>query len=116
LELAGLLLDTHRREIPDYLSGKKDPETVRRWAVDIEKLIRIDKKSPETIRRVILWAKTPGNFWFPNIQSGEKLRKHFERIFGQMRTESARQGGTGPPPHRIAADNVPESALDEYFE
>jgi hypothetical protein len=115
LELSELLLSSHRKEIPDYLSGKKDTKTIQNWAVDIEKLIRIDKKSPDKIRQVILWAKTPGNFWFNNIQSGEKLRKHFERLFGQMQTDSNRQSGTNPPQHRIATDNVSHEKASSYF-
>jgi hypothetical protein len=115
LELSELLLSSHRKEIPDYLSGKEDIKTIQRWAVDIEKLIRIDKKSPDKIRQVILWAKTLGNFWFNNIQSGEKLRKHFERLFGQMQTDSSKRSGTGPQAHRIAADNISPDDLDQYF-
>jgi len=97
LELSELLLRLHREEIPDYLSGKDDKKTVERWARDIEMLIRIDKKPPETIRRVILWAKTPGKFWFPNIQSGKKLREKYETLYSQMLGE---RHGTGPPPNR----------------
>jgi hypothetical protein len=115
LELSKLLLSSHRKEIPDYLSGKQDTKTIQRWAVDIEKLIRIDKKPPDKIRQVILWAKTPGNFWFNNIQSGEKLRKHFERLYGQMKTDSSKRSGIGSPVHRIAADNIPPDDLDQYF-
>jgi len=83
LELSSLLLRSHRKEFPDYLSGKKDKETVERWAGDIERLIRIDKKPPDAIRKVILWVKTPGNFWFHNIESGKKLREKFERLYGE---------------------------------
>jgi hypothetical protein len=95
LSLAETILKEHRKEIPDYLAGK-DAQVIQRWAADIEKLIRIDKKSPENIRDVIFWVKTPGNFWFHNIESGAKLRKHFERLFGQMKTE---KHGQGPPGH-----------------
>jgi hypothetical protein len=89
LSLAEMILSEHRKEFPDYLAGK-DKQTIQKWAFDIEKLIRIDKKTPENIREVILWVKTPNNFWFHNIESGAKLRKQFERLFGQMKTE--RQG------------------------
>jgi hypothetical protein len=91
LPLAETLLNEHRKEFPDYLSGK-DRQIVPKWAIDIEKLIRIDKKTPENIRDVILWVKTPGNFWFHNIESGAKLRKQFERLFGQMKSEKHKQG------------------------
>jgi hypothetical protein len=84
VELATLLLTTHRKVMPDYLSGKDDQKTIENWAKDIEKLIRIDQKKPEIIRQVILWAKTPDNFWFPNIQSGYKLREKYEQLFCKM--------------------------------
>jgi hypothetical protein len=115
LELSELLLFSHRKAMPDYLSGKKDIKVIRRWAVDIEKLIRLDKKSPDKIRQVILWTKTPDNFWFNNIQSGEKLRKHFEQLSGQMQTDSNKRSRAGPPAYRITADNIPPDDLDQYF-
>lgn len=84
LELSELLLTAHRKEIPDYLSGKNNKNITSQWARDIEKLIRLDKKPPETIRGVILWAKTPGCFWFPHIVSGKKLREKYETLYSQM--------------------------------
>ena len=90
LELSSLLLNSHRSVIPDFLSGKDDQKTIERWAGDIELLIRIDKKSPETIREVISWAKSD-KFWFSNIVSGKKLREKFETLYGQMKTKT-----TGP--------------------
>jgi hypothetical protein len=95
LELSELLLTSHRKEFPDYLSGKDTAKITKTWAVDVDYLIRIDKKSPETIRKVILWVKEPGNFWFHNIESGAKLRKQFERLYGEMITKT--QPKTDPP-------------------
>jgi hypothetical protein len=92
IKLANLFLTSHRKEFPDYLCGKDTKNITDKWAQDIEKLIRIDKKPPETIRLVILWVKTPGNFWFHNIESGKKLREKFERLYGEMQTRK-----TGPP-------------------
>ena len=109
-ELSNLLLTTHRKEIPDFLSGK-DKDVIPRWADDIEKLIRIDQKSPETIREVILWAKSD-NFWFSNIMSGKKLREKYETLYGQMKT---RVKSTGPPPHKITRDNISDDKVDQYF-
>ena len=111
IELSDLLLTSHRKEFPDYLSGKNTKEITERWAEDIEKLIRIDKKSSETIRQVILWVKTNSNFWFHNIESGKKLREKFERLYGQMTSEKTK----GSPRHRIAADNVSQEKVSSYF-
>jgi hypothetical protein len=104
LELAHLLLTSHRKEFPDYLSGKDTKKITEKWAEDIEKLIRIDKKPPETIRQVILWVKTAGNFWFSNIESGKKLREKFERLFEQMQTRK-----TSPPEKAERVSYVPSA-------
>ena len=116
IELSDLLLTSHRKEYPDFLSGKTDGEIKKKinsWADDIEKLIRIDKKSPEIIKQVVLWVKTPGKFWFHNIESGKKLRLQFERLYGQMVDEQKKQ--TSPPRHKIAADNMPTEDVSKYF-
>jgi len=100
LELSELLLTSHRKEIPDYLSGKNNEKIINSWAQDIEKLIRLDGKPPDLIRQVILWAKTPGSFWFPNIQSGKKLREKYEALYSQMlfskNTEASRRHQFNP--------------------
>jgi len=114
LILSELLLTSHRKEIPDYLSGKDDEQTINSWAQDIEKIIRLDKKSPDVIRQVILWAKTPGCFWFPNIQSGSKLRKQFETLYSQMITDN-KKNGKGSQPFKIGADKAAAENVDKYF-
>ena len=111
-ELAELLLTSHRKEFPDFLSGKKEKDIQRElagWATDIEKLIRLDKKTPENIRLVIYWIKTNDNFWLPNIISGKKLREKYETVWAQMQS----RGST--PNHRIAADNVAQEKVTSYF-
>lgn len=75
--LAQLLNDLHEQEDPGY-SGK-----VKSWVKDIEKLIRIDERPPGQIEKVIRWSKTPGNFWFPNIMSGKKLRDKYPTLLAQ---------------------------------
>lgn len=62
----------------------------------IEKLIRIDGRDPERVKKVLVWSQNdneprgPGGFcWATNILSGEKLRKHFDRMEMQMQHEEA---------------------------
>jgi hypothetical protein len=89
LKLAELLFTSHRKVFPDYLSGKTDKQIKKKiegWSEEIEYLIRLDGKTPEKIRQIILWVKTPGNFWFSNIESGQKLRKQYDKLFIQMTT------------------------------
>jgi hypothetical protein len=116
LVLADLLFNLHKKEVPNYHSGKDTEKIISNWAVDIELLIRGDEKSPDVIRQVIEWAKAPGCWWFPNIQSGSKLRKQFETLYSQMINDSKKQGKLSQPhPHKIAADNIPDDKLDEFF-
>jgi len=82
-ELASLLLSESRKEDPKLRIGK-DQETINSWSIDIEKLIRIDKRSFSEVSDVIKWCKEDGNFWSPNILSGKKLREKFPTLFAQM--------------------------------
>ena len=109
LKLSESLLTSHRKEYPDFLSGKDSQKTIESWAVDIEKLIRIDKKTPENIQQVIYWIKTKGNFWFPNIISGKKLREKYETVWAQMQSRGS------APKHRIGTDNIQKSKVASYF-
>ena len=114
LALAELLFSLHQKEVPDYHSGKDIEKVKSDWASDIEKIIRLDKKTPDIIRQVIEWAKTPGRFWFPNIQSGSKLRKQFETLYSQMVNDSKKTSKPAQP-HKIAADKTKLEKLDEVF-
>jgi len=82
-ELASLLLSESRKSDPKLRIGK-DKQTIEQWAKDIEKLLRIDQRSFDDVKSVILWCKTIGNFWLPNILSGKKLREKFPTMHSQM--------------------------------
>lgn len=56
---------------------------LRAWADHIERIHRIDKRPVEEVRRVREWAMAH-EFWQRIIQSGEALRKHWNKITGQM--------------------------------
>jgi hypothetical protein len=49
----------------------------------MERLIRLDKRTEAEIRVVIEWCQRD-SFWFSNIRSAEKLRKHYETLLAQM--------------------------------
>ncbi len=83
--LSQFLFDECRR-IDEKFGIGKDRVTVDRWAKDIEKLIRIDKRTFYEVKEVIVWAKAH-HFWTVNIMSGVKLREKFPRLYTQMRKE-----------------------------
>jgi DNA-binding transcriptional regulator YhcF (GntR family) len=63
------------------------------WAVDIERLVRIDGATHEQIGFVIEWINSKdGEFWQSNIMSGRKLREKFTTIVGQMKRKPKTYG------------------------
>ena len=76
IELANLMYELHKQVDP-----KLKLPNIEKWAADIEKINRLDGRSYEDIEKVIRWIKTPGNFWFANIMSGNKLRLQFSRLY-----------------------------------
>ena len=75
-EMAELLFSLHKQVDQNVKKPNIDS-----WAMEIEKINRLDGRSYEDIEKVIRWAKTPGNFWFANIMSGKKLRMQFSRLY-----------------------------------
>lgn len=63
--------------------SKPKPE---KWVSDIEKALAIDGRTEKTMRTVIDWIYTTkaGRFWIPSIQSGRKLREHFDQLYSRM--------------------------------
>ncbi|MFH2058396.1 MAG: replication protein [Pseudomonadota bacterium] len=53
------------------------------WCKHIDLTIRVDKIDPNEIKRVIEWCQKD-SFWFKNILSTDKLRKHFVRLKMQI--------------------------------
>lgn len=84
--LSGLLADLIQQNNPGNrnLNNGKREGTVSRWAVDIEKLLRIDKKSPTEIEGVIRWCQAD-SFWQGNILSGATLRKQWDKLTVKMK-------------------------------
>ena len=49
------------------------------WAKHIDRMIRLDKRTPEKIEKVINWCQQD-SFWQNNILGTVKLRKQFDRL------------------------------------
>lgn len=101
--LAELLMTEHRKHDSRFIIGEEE-RTLQRWAKDIDKLIRLNQRTPEEIRRVIRWCQSPGCFWIPNILSGAKLREKFPTLLVQsMNGKGApRLSGVNHDPSRPA--------------
>jgi hypothetical protein len=85
LELADSLRSSILAWKPDHkLATKYDESTRDKWAHEIDRLVSIDKVTADRIRSVIAYLPS-SQFWAPNIQSPQKLRKHFDRLEAESR-------------------------------
>ncbi|MFC1766923.1 helix-turn-helix domain-containing protein [Planctomycetota bacterium] len=95
--LAKLLFDLIRGWKPNY----REPDLLG-WAVHVDRLIRIDERTPAQIERVIRWCQQD-SFWRSNILSTAKLRKQIDTLEAKM--------GTWEPPQASASLERGEDGL-----
>lgn len=73
-------------------NGAQRPRVSQKWILTIDRMIRIDGRSPEQIERAIRWA-TSHDFWASNVLSPDALRRHFDRMALQARRDAPRARG-----------------------
>lgn len=72
--LSKKLLSLIKQRNPNF----KQPN-IQSWARHIDLMIRIDKRPPEEIEKVIRWCQQD-DFWQNNILSTEKLRRQYDQL------------------------------------
>lgn len=72
--LSQLLFDLILKRRPNF----KKPNLTT-WAKSIDLMIRVDKRNPDEIEKVIKWCQAD-EFWQNNILSTAKLRKQFDQL------------------------------------
>jgi hypothetical protein len=89
IRLSELLLEKLLSRNPNY----KRPN-IQIWAKDVDRMIRIEHRSPEEIQAVIEWCQSD-LFWQNNILSVAKLRSQFDQLQLKMGTSGKK---TAPVP------------------
>lgn len=79
--LASLLFSLILENNPNH----KSPD-LQAWAAEIDKMIRLDKRSPETIEFLIRWSQQD-SFWKANILSTAKLRQQYDQLFVKAKSQ-----------------------------
>jgi len=64
-------------------NGYRKTKVTQQWAVDMDKLMRIDGYTPADVELVLRWSQAD-SFWRDNIRSPHKLREKFERLLSEM--------------------------------
>ncbi len=82
-----------------YLFGKildNDPKAknpdFQKWAIEIDGILRLDKRTKEELKAVIDWCQND-NFWKSNILSAKKLRLQFAKLKLQMESQNVKGSG-----------------------
>ena len=102
------LIDALVKDMP----GAKVPKTAaerQKWAAEIEKMKRIDKRSEEEIQKALNYA-VMDSFWKTNIRSTGKFRKQFETLLLQSRQRTDRNRQQAAPKNRF--HNLEEHGYD----
>lgn len=81
IRVANHLLANILQNKPNFLC-----KNLQAWIDEIDKAIRLDKRTEEELLSCINWIYTTpkGAFWIANIQSGKKLREKFDTMEAQM--------------------------------
>jgi len=102
-QLSELLLN----KILEHLPGYKKPD-LQKWAWQMDALMRLDRRPPEEVKAVILYAQGDA-FWRGNILSVDKLRKQYDQL-----NSKRMQARASPAAHRYQAKNLNWEEADEY--
>lgn len=79
---------------PNSKVPRNDKEK-RKWAVEIERMKRLDGRMEADIIEALTYATTDG-FWKANIRSTKKFREKFETLIVQSRTKAGRNVQQNP--------------------
>lgn len=92
------LAELLKQKILENHPTAKVPQDLTRWATEIERAIRIDKRDPSELAKVITWCQSD-TFWRANILSAKKLREKYDTLYLQMkRGENNRKPWSNPRP------------------
>lgn len=106
----------HARRLCDLLcelieaNGSKRPTVSKAWVETMDRLMRLDGRTPEQVEAAIRWCQAD-EFWQANILSPTKLRSQYDRL----RLQAKRQQ-TGPRDGSLDAMLGVLDDLDGAFE
>jgi hypothetical protein len=81
LRLSELLYKKIKERNPEHKEAN-----LQKWAYDIDLMLRIDKRKPDIIEKLIIWCQQD-SFWQNNILSTSKLRAQYDQLFLKMKAD-----------------------------
>ena len=105
--LRGLILSNN----PQAKVRNQTEKQFAAWCAEIDRMLRLDGRSPTDIERVIRWAQSD-TFWRANILSPPKLREKWDTLWLQMQRPSKEVSSNGKIRQRLT--EVDDSSLDRF--
>ena len=94
-----MLISSCLSSFPNAKVPSTDQERMK-WAVEIERMKRIDKRSEQEIIEALTFATTD-SFWKCNIRSTKKFREKFETLIVRARSRTNQPQGRRKPQNRF---------------
>jgi len=105
-DLAALLRQLILERKPNARVPPATAQGLAPWAKHIDLLLRVDRRTPEEVERLIRWSQQDP-FWSQNILSTQKLRKQLD----QLELKMARSGPRGRRGRGLTPRELAEMAL-----
>lgn len=107
-KLAQLLADEIHRNKADY---RITPAKQRSWAVIADRMIRLDRREPEKIEKLIRWVQHD-EFEMSNVLSMDKLRARFDQL--ELKRDHKQKNGV-PVNGHSGYEYVPDERPSQAF-
>jgi len=95
MSAAGELADRLRDWITKNNPKARVPDSLQKWTLEIERMIRIDERTAGEIQAVIDYSQQH-EFWWKNIMSADKLRKQYDRLINEMASDKKKTNKKPP--------------------
>ena len=103
-----LILKENPKSKLHAMTPAKYENKIQLWALDVDKLIRIDGQKPPDIESVIKYATSDETFWKANILSGDAVRRNWDRLI--LQTQRSKK-----PVNRVKQPPPPNTAGIKYI-
>lgn len=108
-EVSAVLANRLKEWVIENNPKAKIPSSLNNWALEIERMIRIDGRSEGEVKEIIDYCQQH-DFWWKNILSADKLRKQYDRLYNEMVSDRNKNKKQNVPQ---AWDNLREWAAEK---
>jgi len=92
----------------------KTPADITKWAADVDRMMKIDHRTPEEIKFIIEFSQND-SFWCANILSAGKLKDKFDQLYLRAKEKGGSHAGREQQPGRGAGAHREDTGKGDKF-